>query len=239
MMSANPQAIIDAICSRRSFSLKTLSPEPIDLSAIQQMLESANWAPSHGHTEPWRFTVFAGEGRRALSDAFGVAYQLLTPDHRYDPVAEQAQRDRVWQAPVWISLGMEPMLNEQGERKMPEWEELIAMGCAVQNAHLVASALGLGAKWTSNPISTHLHVARFLGLQPPARLLGFLYVGRPAAPSPTGTRRPLAEKVTWVTTASDVGARAGTAPLAPTQTDGRPQGIAPTTPSDAIGQEKI
>ena len=199
MTEADPQAIIDTIHARRSFSLKQLSPEPIDLSAIQQMLEAATWAPNHGHTEPWRFTVFAGAGRRALGEAFGVAYCEDTPPERYDPLAEQFQRERVWLAPVWIGIGMLPMLNEHGERKMPEWEELIAMGGAVQNAHLVASALGLGAKWSSNPVATHPHVAQLLGLQPPARLLGFLYVGRPITASPAIARRPLSEKVRWVT----------------------------------------
>jgi nitroreductase len=199
MTTANPQAIIDAISARRSFSLKQLSPEPIDLNAVRQMLEAANWAPNHGHTEPWRFTVYAGEGRRALGEAFGVAYCDITPPERYDPAAEQFQRERVWLAPVWISLGLEPMLNEHGEPKMPEWEDMIAVGCAVQNAHLVASALGLGAKWTSSAVARHPHVAQFVGLKAPAKLLGFLYVGRPAVPGTPGTRRPLSEKVRWVT----------------------------------------
>lgn len=199
MINAEALALVDAIRARRSFALKQLSTDPIDLDCVQLMLEAANWAPNHGHTEPWRFTVFAGNGRRGLSDAFGEAYRQCTPEERYDPVAEQGQRERVWQAPVWISLGMAPMLNERGERKMPEWEELIAAGCAVHNAHLVASSLGLGAKWTSGAVVTHPHVAQYVGLEPPARLLGFLYVGRPAVAWPQGTRRPMAEKVRWVT----------------------------------------
>src|SRR5215204_7169474 len=94
----DPALILEATRLRRSFSLKDLSPEPIDLADVQAMLEAANWAPSHGHTEPWRFTVFAGAARRALSQAFGDAYRLLTPAARYTPVGEQAQCDRVWQA---------------------------------------------------------------------------------------------------------------------------------------------
>src|SRR5690242_14375429 len=60
-------ALLDAIRSRRSFALNQLSPEPIDLAAIPPMLEAARWAPNHGLTEPWRFTVFAGARRQALS----------------------------------------------------------------------------------------------------------------------------------------------------------------------------
>jgi nitroreductase len=63
----------------------------------------------------------------------------------------------------------------------------------------VAASLGLGAKWTSGAVVTHPLVARLLGLDPPARLLGFLYVGRPAIAWPQGARRPLAEIVRWET----------------------------------------
>src|SRR4051812_47308306 len=127
--------LLEAIRHRRSFALKQLSPEPIELDAVASMLEAANWAPSHGQTEPWRFTIYSGAGRSGLSDAFGEAYRQLSSGERYDPAAEQAQRARIWQAPVWISLGLEPALNGRGERLMPEWEELIAFGSAVQNAH--------------------------------------------------------------------------------------------------------
>ena len=77
--------IMDAIRRRRSYSLKYLSGDPIPLDDVQLMLEAANWAPSHGQTEPWRFTVFANEGRQQLSDAFGEAYRLHTPEAHYNP----------------------------------------------------------------------------------------------------------------------------------------------------------
>ena len=63
--SSNPEAVYSAILNRRSMGLSRLKPDPVDHALIEQMLEAANWAPSHGDTEPWRFTVFAGEGRAA------------------------------------------------------------------------------------------------------------------------------------------------------------------------------
>src|SRR5688500_8210265 len=118
----DPAAVLAAIQRRRSFALKELSPEPIDRGLVEQILEAANWAPSHGKTEPWRFVVYSGDARRALSDAFAAAFRLLNPDAQPNSGAEQAQRERVWQAPVWVALGMQP------DPKMPEWEELIAFG---------------------------------------------------------------------------------------------------------------
>jgi nitroreductase len=187
-----PQQLLNAIASRRSFALQELSSDPIDLEAVRLMLEAANWAPSHGQTEPWRFAVFSGDARHMLSEAFGTAFRLLNPDQPPGSSGEKSQRQRAWQAPVWIAIGMQP------NPKRPEWEELIAVGCAVQNLHLIASALGLAGKWMSGGCAVHPHVAGAIGFAPETRLLGFFYVGRPVNHEwPRGRRRPLTEKVVW------------------------------------------
>src|SRR5690606_38959868 len=112
--------------------------------------------------------------------------------------AEQAQRDRIWQAPVWIALAMQPGLNDQGKARFPEWEELIAVGCAVQNFQILASSMGLGSKWTSGAVTVHDHVAKFVGLDASARLLGFITLGKPANQWPQGKRNPIQNKIRWV-----------------------------------------
>ena len=188
------QALYDVLKGRRSFHLRDLRPDPVDATCLEHMLEAANWAPSHGRTEPWRFTVFVGEARHRLGEALAEAYRLITPAERFDAAAMAFTRDRVLLAPAWISIGMEP----DTVKHMPEWEEISAVAMAVHNMHLMACSLGLGCKWSSGAISRHPHVAQFLGLQPPAQLLGFLYVGTPATAWPSGQRHPIADKVTWV-----------------------------------------
>jgi nitroreductase len=189
--------LLNALATRRSFGLKELSPEPIDLALVEQLLEAANWAPSHGKTEPWRFVVYSGAARQIVGDAFGTAFRLLNQSDKPNEAGEKAQRERVWQAPVWIALGMRP------DPKMPEWEELIAFGSAVQNMHLMASALGLASKWTSGGCAIHAHVAQAIGFAPETQLYGFFYVGQPSVAWPEGRRRPLAEKVRWVSEVQD------------------------------------
>jgi nitroreductase len=184
-----PDQLLQFLKQRRSIGLKEMSADPIPPDKIELMLEAANWAPSHGQT------VFMGEGRRKLADAFGEAYRQMTPPEKFDARAQQGQSDRAWQASAWISLGM--VTNG----RMPEWEEMSAVAIAAHNMHLMASSLGLACKWTSGAVAIHPHVAEMLGLTPPARLLGFLYVGWPANGVPAGTRRPIAEKITWVTEA--------------------------------------
>ena len=185
------ETVFEAIRRRRSFSLNGLGPDPIDRALVARMLEAANWAPTHKKTEPWRFVVYDGEHRRVLADAFGEAYRQIATGDEFSEAKHQVVRDKVWQAPVWIALGMEP------DPALPEWEEIVAFGCAVHNAQLMACSMGLGCKWTSGAMSVHRHVAEVVGFAPDIRLLGFLYVGRPACPWPEGRRRPALEKLRW------------------------------------------
>ncbi len=58
--------LFEAIRTRRSFSLNSLDPEPLDRALVERMLEAANWAPTHKRTEPWRFVVFDPTSKLSL-----------------------------------------------------------------------------------------------------------------------------------------------------------------------------
>lgn len=189
-MKYDPNAIFDVIQGRRSMGLSRLDANAeVDHGLIERMLEAANWAPSNGDTEPWRFTVFTGSGREKLADIFEAAH------------GDESARKRAFAAPVWIAIGMAPGLNDDGSLEMTEDEEIMAVACAVQNLHLMATALGLAGMWHSKGISVHPAVASGLCLEAPARLLGLFMCGWPATEWLTSTRRPVSEKVRWVSTA--------------------------------------
>ena len=195
-MNDQTLSLLQAIAARRSYPIQNVAPDPINLDDVKLMLEAANWSPTHGMTEPWRFSIFAGESRRALGEQFAVAYRLLTPTEKYDPKGEQVQRERPFAAPVWISLG----LYRSAAPRMPEWEDLSSVAIAAQHIHLVAHSLGYACKWTSGDIVRHDSVLNLVGLQAPSKLLGFLYVGRPVeGTSIPAKRTPIEDKVVWMT----------------------------------------
>jgi nitroreductase len=195
----NLNQIIETIAHRRSFPLVRLQADkPVDRDLIERLLDAANWAPSHGGTEPWRFTVYTGDSRRALGEAFAEAYRLGTTEAEFKPSKHEDFQDRVRRAPVWIAVALSPGMKPDGTPMRPEVEEIIAVGSAVQNLHLAASVAGLGGKWTTGSTLIHPHVAGFVGIEPPERLLGFFYLGWPAGEWPESTRKPLADKVRWV-----------------------------------------
>ncbi len=195
-MNPKSDALRDVIANRRSLGLARLQETVVDPTILREALEAANWAPSNGDTEPWRFTVFTGDARKELGEAFAEAYRLDSGDD-YKDATFQAMRERGTDAPVWISIGMTPGLRPDGSRSMEDDDEIMAVACAVQNLHLVATAHGLVGMWHSKGSSVHAHVAKFLGLESPSRLLGFFWCGYPKVEWPAGERGPWEEKVTW------------------------------------------
>jgi nitroreductase len=199
------EATVDALCRaiahRRSAGVSRLKPDAVDPALLLRALEAANWGQSHGDTEPWRFSVYTGEGRRVLGEAFAAAYRAdAERDGDFKEKSFEGQRERVWSSPVWISIGMQPGLKLDGSMLMSLEEELMAVATAAQNLHLVASAQGLAGMWLSKGVFIHPQVAEFVGLTAPhSRLLGFYVLGWPNSPWPAGERGPLSEKVRWVT----------------------------------------
>lgn len=168
----------------------------IDDNFVRMILEEANWAPTHGHTEPWRFVVFKGGGLKRLG-------QFLAEQDQPDPQAEdfnaqrfERLRDRPSRASHVIGIGMHP----GGNPKVPEIEELCATAMAVQNMWLMAHALGLGAYWSTGPMAFTEATREFMGWPAGDRSLGFFYLGVPDSRERRGHRLSgIDEKLRWVT----------------------------------------
>ena len=62
---ATLQALVEA---RRSVMPKDYTGALLPEWQVRSILQAAPWAPNHGHTEPWRFAVFAGERKSLLLD---------------------------------------------------------------------------------------------------------------------------------------------------------------------------
>lgn len=193
-MEDKVKLINEIIRNRRSVYPPQYSEEKIDEAIIQQILENANWAPTHGRTEPWRFTVFTGEGLQKLAEFQSDLYKKVTPPENYDDNKFLKLREKPLKASHVIAIGM----KRQAQGRIPEIEEIEAVACAVQNMALTATAYGIGSYWGSGGI-TYLEEAKpFFGLEPEDKLLGFFFLGHIAKASPEGSRKPIADKVTWV-----------------------------------------
>ncbi len=195
-MKFDTKVISELIKTRRSIYPIKYSGETVDNAIIEDMLENANWAPTHKFTEPWRFTVFTGEGLKKLARFQAELYKKKS---LAKGVFEEKKFNMLSTKPLMASHVIAVGMKRDEEERLPENEEISAVACAVQNMHLTATAYGVGAYWGSGGI-TYLDEAKaFFGLEEKDRLLGFFFIGIPKGDWPKGHRKPASIKVAWVT----------------------------------------
>ncbi len=179
---------------RSSFPRQYDAGKHVDDNIIRQMLENANWAPTHKLTEPWRFTVFTGNGLKTFAGLQSSVYKNAAGDNFREDNYQKLLTTPLLASHI-ISIGM----KRHTEKNIPEIEEIAAVACAVQNMYLTAAAYNAGCYWTTGGVTFTEAAKPFFGLEPADKLMGFMYVGVIAVPSAPGVRRPVEEKTTWIT----------------------------------------
>jgi len=183
------------IKNRRSIYPNMYTGEKVDDEIIQQMLENANWAPTHKITEPWRFVVFASEGLQKFADFQSELYKEVTSANgNFDEAKYEQLQTKPLSASHIIAIGM----KRDEKDRLPEIEEVEAVACAVQNMYLTAAVYKVGAYWGSGGITYMEEAKEFFGLGAEDKLLGFFYVGVPKFYPPKGRRKKIDDKVHWV-----------------------------------------
>jgi nitroreductase len=182
---------------RRSVFPKDYNGETVPEVVINQMLENANWAPTHKFTEPWRFTVFTGAGLKTLAAFQSECYkQVTTANGTFQEDRYLGLQSKPLEASHIIAVGM----KRDESNRLPEWEELGAVFCAVQNMYLTATAYGVGCYLSTGGITNFDEAKSFFGLGAEDKLCGFMFVGMPKGDVPDGRRKPITEKTSWITT---------------------------------------
>jgi nitroreductase len=187
-----PEQVNQLIRQRRAVYPRSYSDLPIPREVVEEILENANWAPTHRLTQPWRFKVFMGDSRQALSQYLGDYYKENTPDNKFSDIKYSKTVGKPLKAACVIAICMQA--DPSGS--VPEEEEIAAVAMAVQNMWLSCSAHGIGAYWSSPAAAYNADI--FLGLAPGERCLGFFYMGYHEGELPPGRRGPISEKVSWM-----------------------------------------
>lgn len=182
----------EIIKNRRATPPRFLVKKEISRDKILELLESANWAPSHKKTEPWRFKVYTGVAKIQLSDKINsVLLSEIEAGAEINPQKVVKLKGILESVPVVISVIMERDIAE----RIPEWEEIAAVSMAVQNMWLKATAMGLGAFWATPKFLPLLN--DILELKLGQKSLGFFYVGEIALDYPPQGRGAVEAKVKW------------------------------------------
>ncbi|MDZ7846671.1 MAG: nitroreductase [Owenweeksia sp.] len=185
----------EIIAHRRTIKPDHYTGEKVEDRLIERLLDAANWAPTHGYTEPWRFSIYAEEGLATLGNFMA---NLDQPNREADSF-NQKRYDRLRNRPLKcshvIGIGMKRGHNDA----VPEVEEICSVAAAVQNMWLTAHAMGLASYWSTGAMAFTDEMRDFMALSGDDRSLGFFYIGKPAIAHPKGRRiSGIDEKLRWV-----------------------------------------
>jgi nitroreductase len=193
-MNYNTEEINQLIRNRRSvFPNQFDAGKAVEEPIIREILTNATWAPNHGHTEPWHFVVFSGEGLKKLASLQAENYKM-----RSGAAFDESKYNKFNTQPLVASHIIAICMKRNTAGRIPEIEEVEAVACAVQNIYLTVTAYGLGGYWTTGGVTYQENAKSFFGLGEEDKLLGFFYIGHVKTPSPSAKRQPLEEKVQWV-----------------------------------------
>jgi len=162
--------LLTAIATRTSAA--RLAEPGISPEHLAVILEAAERAPDHGRLKPWRFLVLGKGSRDAFAHAAAEAKHLRLPHLTAEQLA--AERDKIQRSPTLIVAGCAVRLNHP---KVPEIEQVIAAGAAVQNLILAAHDLGYGAMWKTGAAAYDFGVKAAVGLQPHDHIIGIVHLG--------------------------------------------------------------
>jgi nitroreductase len=170
-----------AIRTRRSIGRLEGDVPP---ETVRELVELATCAPNHHLTQPWRFTVVAGDERERLGRLWAtVAADAQGLEGAAREEAMRRDAAKLMRAPVLVVVSTrtdaDPVVAE---------EDFAATAAAVENLLLAAHARGLGAAWRTGGIAHDPQVKAYLGLDPGDRIVSIVNLGR-AATEPVPVRR--------------------------------------------------
>ena len=193
-MRFNLSEINELIKSRRTIYPEQFSDRKVHKEQVEVILNNAQWAPTHGNTQPWRFKVFMEEGRQTLSDFLGKTYLEQTAKEKQSDIKLAKYITRPMKSSVVVAVWME----RQKEEKILEIEEIEAVACAIQNMYLSCTAYGLGGFWSTPKLMYTPAMNEFLEIESKDKCLGLFYIGYPDIEWPEGHRKPLEYSTKWI-----------------------------------------
>ncbi|KAL6756396.1 Nitroreductase-like protein [Haematococcus lacustris] len=206
-LAVPPDQLLQLLKGRRSVAPKDYTGAKVDRAAIELCLEAARWAPTHNLTQPWRFVVLEGEAKTKFETlTIDLVGQYTTPADKSEEAVSRlkGKASKTWPlVSHYIVICMQPKSSEKSGKKNPEWEEIAAVSCAVQNLALMATAQGLAGYWSSWQAAARdaPEMAAFLGIDPTQgdKCLGVYSLGlSDRLAGYKGSRAPIADKTSWL-----------------------------------------
>lgn len=186
-------SIQEIIKNRRTIKPNSFNGEIIEDIDIKEMLECANWAPTHKLTEPWRFIIYKGEAKTQFGKEHAEMYKKVKKGddflpHKYENLMNFANNS----SHIIIII-----MKRDDKERVKEIEEIAAVSCAVQNMMLVATEKKIANVWITGGLTYFSILRDFLGFSEKDKVMGFLYVGKSDSKAKGKRHSSIDEKTIW------------------------------------------
>jgi len=192
-MNSRFELIADVIKTRRSIKPVKMNGKKIPDEQVKELLKLANWAPTHGRTEPWRFIVYSGNNVKEFCHQHAELYKTYTSPEKF----EQANYDKQLHNGDLASHIIIAIMQRGNSPKIPVLEEIASTSMAIQNVLLGATAAGMASFLSTSGMIHHPPMKNFLQLKEDDVVMGLLYLGY-TDQQPAGKRQTaIEEKLIW------------------------------------------
>jgi len=137
---------------------------------LHRAIEAALTAPDHHRLQPWRFLTVQGAARQKMGL---VLREALVARGETDEIA----LNKVLGSPLRAPLILVCIIKVQSHPKVPEVEQVLSMGAAVQNILLMLQAQGFSGMWRTGAVTNSPVVKQAFGLAEQDIIAGFVYIG--------------------------------------------------------------
>lgn len=191
-MSPNFEILKTIVESRRTQKPEAMNGKVIPRELFDQVIGLADWAPTHGRTEPWRFFVYAGDSLKDFCAIHAEMYKASTPEDSFNPATYDNILHKGDRASHLVIAAMKRGTNP----KIPAIEEISSAAASIQNILLGAEASGISAMWNTGGMAHKTQLKAYLHLEEEDHILGLIYFGYTDEPAREGKRTiPLSEKI--------------------------------------------
>lgn len=146
-----------------------VEPAP-NTEQLERAFQAALAAPDHHRLKPTHFIVVNADQRKAFGEILVEAMRDLGE-------IDEQQVERVRHHPMRAPLLVLAVTRFQNHTKVPDFEQTLSTGAAVQNFLLSLQAQGFSTMWRSGAVVESNWFKQKLGLQIDDLISGIIYIG--------------------------------------------------------------
>src|SRR5438067_1379066 len=182
------------IQNRRSTKPAKMNGKKIPDEELKEILKLANWAPTHGRTEPWRFIIYSGDKVKEFCYQHAELYKARTSAEKF----EQGSYDKQLHNGDLASHLIIAVMQRGNSPKIPVLEEIAATAIAVQNILLGATAKNIATFLSTSGMTHTPAMKNFLNLRDEDAVIGLVYLGYNDERIEGKRQTEMEQKLTWI-----------------------------------------